>query len=73
MFRNVKQVNSTPKVKRKENIYSKEIRNQLLDEGALNNEEDGFMEGYAEEEYIEDYDDDDESNLKSSEFIGEMY
>ncbi len=38
----------------KENIYSKEIREDLVDEDALHYEEDGFMEGYGEEEFVDD-------------------
>lgn len=38
----------------KENIYSKEVRETLLDEDALNYEEDGFMQGYGEEEFVDD-------------------
>ncbi len=38
----------------KENIYSKEIRETLVDEDALHYEEDGFMEGYGDEEFIDD-------------------
>lgn len=38
----------------KENIYSREIREALVDEDALHYEEDGFMEGYGEEEFVDD-------------------
>ena len=64
MFNKVIQILSKPKKNNKEDIYSKEVREQLLDEGALNIEEDGFMEGYGEEEFIDDheYDDDDDDD-----------
>lgn len=35
-------------------FYSQEMREALLDEDALHNEEDGFMLGYEEDLYIED-------------------
>ncbi len=38
----------------KENIYAKDIREALVDEDALHYEEDGFMEGYGEEEFVDD-------------------
>jgi len=64
MFNKIVHLLSQPKKNNKEDIYSKEVREQLLDEGALNIEEDGFMEGYGEEEFIDDheYDDDDDNN-----------
>ena len=60
MFNKVIQILSQPKKNNKEDIYSKEVRDQLLEEGALNIEEDGFMEGYGEEEFIDDHEYDDE-------------
>ena len=60
MFNKVIQILSKPKKNNKEDIYSKEVREQLLDEGALNIEEDGFMEGYGEEEFIDDHEYDDD-------------
>ncbi|PIZ50811.1 hypothetical protein COY27_05840 [Candidatus Woesearchaeota archaeon CG_4_10_14_0_2_um_filter_33_13] len=33
-----------------ENIYSRKARAKLVDEDVLNNDEDGFMEGYEKDE-----------------------
>ncbi len=46
-------------MKNEDSFYSKSKREKLVDSGALNNEEDGFMQGYEEDSYEfdeEDYD-----------------
>ena len=60
LFNNIIHRFSPPKIIGKEDIYSKEVRNKLLEEDALNIEEDGFMECYGEEEFIDDHETDEE-------------
>ena len=57
------------KPEKEKSIYSKEIREKMLEDGALSVEEDGFMEGYAEDRFVDDHDlddDDDEEEMKFS-------
>lgn len=41
-----------------EGIYAEEARKRLVEDGALSNEEDGFMLGY-EEEFLDNFEDED--------------
>ena len=77
MFNNIIHRFSPPKRVKKEDIYSKETRERLLDDGAINNEEDGFMEGYGKEEFIDDHETDEDEEgehpWKGGDIIEEMY
>jgi hypothetical protein len=48
-----------------ENVYSDEVREDLVDSGEISPEEEGFMMGYDEAD--EDKDEDDEDKKKKSE------
>jgi hypothetical protein len=43
-----------------ESFYSKKKRDMLVEQGALTAEEDGFMQGYEDEDHYDELEDDDE-------------
>jgi hypothetical protein len=61
MFPKEKLVGDSPK---EESFYSKSKREKLVEEGALNSEEDGFMQGYEEDSY--EFDDEEYDKFEST-------
>jgi hypothetical protein len=74
MFNPIKQEHESLVIKEK-GVYSKKARAKLVEDGILNSEEEGFMEGYDIDEFMDDYDelDEEEFSSKGGEFPEKIY